>query len=368
MAAATDLLSPTFAFTRIGLNARFEEIDRQRLEPTEAQRFLLDHFEFATRARVAGCAGSGKTLIAMEKARRLARAGLDVLFLCFNRPLALWVANAMNDGSFPPERVRVRHFHGLADDACAAAGIPLFPDAGAPDWDIVPARMEAALQRSPMKFDALVVDEGQDFKAAWWLLLFAELLRRPDEDPVYVFYDANQRIYTDEISLPVDLPTYPLRQNLRNTKQIFEEVVRYYQGEPLPICAGPDGVEVTRLEGATVRGVQQSLNELVNEQRVSTADIIVLTGRGSERSDLKEGMRCGNVALTWHPPKKGEVQVSTVHAFKGLEKPVVVLTELDGYFRDPARTDLGESLLYVGASRATHHLVLVGADLPARGN
>jgi len=359
--AVTDMLSPSVSFVKIGLNSRFEEIERTRIEPTESQRFLLDHFEFKTRARVSGCAGSGKTLIAFEKARRLARAGLDVLFLCYNKQLALWADVAIGDGTFPRTRVKVRHFHGLADDACAAAGMALFPNAQYPDWENVPARMEAALAKVPMKFDAIVVDEGQDFKDEWWLLVLSELLRRPDEDPFYVFYDANQRIYTRELQLPTELPLYPLVYNLRNTRQVFEEVVRYFRGDQMPKSAGPEGVEVMRVAEAGAKGVHKALNELVNAQKVATNDIIVLTGRSKENSSLQEGQTLGNIGLTWLPPMRGEVQVATVHSFKGLEKGVVILAELEGYF--PERRDVGESLFYVGASRATRHLVLVGAEL-----
>jgi len=225
------------------------------------------------------------------------------------KQLARWADVAIGDGTFPRTRVKVRHFHGFADDACAAADMALFPNAQYPDWENVPARMEAALAKVPMKFDAIVVDEGQDFKDEWWLLVLSELLRRPDEDPFYVFYDANQRIYTRELQLPTDLPLYPLVYNLRNTRQVFEEVVRYFRGDQIPKSAGPEGVEVMRVPEAGARGVHKALNELVNAQKVATSDIIVLTGRSKENSSLQEGQTLGNIGLTWLPPMRGEVQV-----------------------------------------------------------
>lgn len=364
LAAATDMLTPDFTLEKVGLNARFEEIARTRLDPTDSQRFLLNHFEHTPRAQVQGCAGSGKTLIALEKARRLARAGQEVLFLCYNRQLALWAAAAANDGSFPAGRVKCQHFHSLADEACAAAGISLFPNPGDPDWENVPQRLEAALAKVPMKFDAIVVDEAQDFQSEWWLVVIGELLRRPDEDALYVFFDPNQRIYGGSLDLPADLPLYPLDSNLRNTQQIHAEVLNYFQGDPLPKSEGPSGTEVVRLPGPVVKGVQGALDELVNKQKVPTAQIIVLTGRAQAKSDLTEGRKLGNVGLTWHPPRAGEVQVATVQGFKGLERPVVVLTELDHLLRDPARLQYAESLLYIGASRAMNHLVLVSDELP----
>ena len=59
------------------------------------------------------------------------------------------------------------------------------------------------------------------------------------------------------------------------------------------------------------------------------------------------------------PPTKGnEVRVATIHRYKGLESPVVVLAEIDGRVDD---ADLA-SLLYVGATRARAHLVVVASE------
>ncbi len=56
--------------------------------------------------------------------------------------------------------------------------------------------------------------------------ILSELRRFPDEDPFYVFYDANQRIHAKALQLPTALPLYPLVYNLPNTCRVFEEVVR----------------------------------------------------------------------------------------------------------------------------------------------
>ena len=80
-----------------------------------------------------------------------------------------------------------------------------------------------------------------------------------------------------------------------------------------------------------------------------------------ERSSLWQLGMLGNFRLTeqW-TTASGEIFCSTIHSFKGLESPVVILTEIEPH----AAQDL-ESLLYVGCSRACHHLVvLLAADLP----
>ncbi len=361
MEAVTDLLAPAREFVKIGLNARFEEVERQLLTLTERQAEVLDLLARTPQASIAGCAGSGKTLVAMEKARQLARAGQRVLFTCYNRHLANWVEHALPDGSYPSYLVKVRHFHGLADDAISAAGMKMFPNPNQADWENVPQRFEAALRVKPMKFDAIVADEGQDFTEEWWLLLMGELLAE-DDSVFYVFYDPNQRIYQQRLQLPGDVPDFVLDKNIRNTRQIHAAVMAYYDGDVVPQSAGPDGLEVEQRREATLKGTQHALDELVNKQKIRPRDIIVLTVRAQDKSDLKDGQPLGNLTLTWGPPSHNQVEVSTVHAFKGLERSVVVLTEFDSLRGgDKERSDF---LMYIGMSRAKHHLVLVGEEMP----
>ena len=58
------------------------------------------------------------------------------------------------------------------------------------------------------------------------------------------------------------------------------------------------------------------------------------------------------------PTKGNEVRVATIHRYKGLESPVVVLAEIDGRIPDRERA----SLMYVGATRARSHLVVVASE------
>ena len=63
------------------------------------------------------------------------------------------------------------------------------------------------------------------------------------------------------------------------------------------------------------------------------------------------------------PTRGGEVRVATIHRYKGLEAPVVVLAEIDGRIPEEELA----SLLYVGASRARSHLVIIASnELSAR--
>jgi superfamily I DNA/RNA helicase len=85
---------------------------------------------------------------------------------------------------------------------------------------------------------------------------------------------------------------------------------------------------------------------------------VVLTPRTRERSHLWHIGPVGNFQLTdqWSAGS-GEVFCSTVHSFKGLESPVVILAEIEPY----GSLDL-ETVLYVGCSRACNHLVVLASD------
>jgi hypothetical protein len=58
-----------------------------------------------------GGAGTGKTLLAVEKVRQLAKMDLTVLLLCYNRPLADTLALGLQD----EPRVLALSFHQLCD-------------------------------------------------------------------------------------------------------------------------------------------------------------------------------------------------------------------------------------------------------------
>ena len=165
----------------------------EELIALSAQQFgLLDSLTAQRRALILGVAGSGKTLLAAEKARRLAAQGFDVLLTCFNRPLAEHLAATIGRTN----GVTVSTFHRLAETLGQAAGlIGTDPARDTPYFDTLPEVLDRALGMLPAhRYDAIVVDEGQDLDSVWWLPLL-DLLRDAERGIVYVFGDANQDLY-----------------------------------------------------------------------------------------------------------------------------------------------------------------------------
>ena len=82
-----DVIEPEIVLRAL-LRSEIEEGERELRAPTQMQLSVLRTLQGKPRASIVGCAGAGKSLLAIEKARRLAADGFDTVLACFNQPLA----------------------------------------------------------------------------------------------------------------------------------------------------------------------------------------------------------------------------------------------------------------------------------------
>jgi len=340
------------------LGREIEDVEERFVELTENQYRVLDQLDGNQRVCVLGGAGTGKTLLAVEEARRLAAQGHRVLLTCFNAPLAWSLADEFKE----TDPVTVANFHRLCQDLAREAGL----DARKPRDDEqrfydeeLPKLLVDAAAKLGTEFDAILVDEAQDFFPNW--LDSLELLLSNRQSAVFfLFCDENQAIHVpSRFQLPEGFPTFHLLDNCRNTKQIHELLARYL-GDP-SIAAGPDGPPVrfrSYKDDDELNGVvAATIAELVQDG-VKPADITVLTGHSTASTALKDGIRYGNHRLTTKPTSDDDVRLASIHRFKGLEAPVVILCEFE-----EVRDEAARALWYTGLSRARSHLtVLLKAD------
>jgi hypothetical protein len=341
------------------LSAKIMDEQRQILEATKNQYKVLSLLGRLPRALIRGCAGSGKTLLALEKARRLADEGQSVLIVCFNKRLALWIQERFSD----VKGVHAFHFHGFCAQMCREANLPLpYPD---PVGDqssyyrhTLPDSLIDALAQSDLRFDALIIDEGQDFSSAWWLPL-EECLTDPSNGTFYIFFDDNQAIYSQDLNFPFQGPIFSLLENCRNTKVIHKQVSRFYRGEGHPEAIGPEGEQPEFIVAEDeLRAVRDTVKRLVYTHHIRPNGIVILTPLSSQRSFLQEDEKIGNIRLSWERTgNNDQIFCCTIHSFKGLESTVVILCELSGLH---PRTQ--NEMLYVGMSRARHYLVVIARD------
>jgi len=332
--------------------------DERALSLLTTEQFrILAALEDVARAAIAGGAGTGKTVLAMEKTARSAGAGLRTLYVCFNRPLAEYVARELRG----VQNLGVTTFHGLCKRLSAAASIP--EPTGVPEpkllKDVYPELLVQSLEIKPQeRVDCVVVDEGQDFEAHWWAALDA-MLDPAGAARLYVFYDSNQRVYGDALNLPREVNLIPVRLtlNLRNTRRIYDVVRPHYRGFPIePV--GPEGTPVEWIEADTsseqYSKLVQVARRMTGAERIPPEEIAVIVGTNNRLQQIAASGRLSGFPVTrCDVEANGSITVDTVRRFKGLERSVVILLV------DPELVDDAE-LTYVALSRPRSHLVLLG--------
>ncbi len=348
---------------RAPLKLEFDEEDKKIVELTQDQAWILAFVTHRKRAAVTGPAGCGKTLLAVEIAKRLAFSGRPTLLTCFNKGLAKYLRQCTEGAA----NLDVAHFHELCVRTAREAGLQLTEattEPGSPYFEHrLPELLEQAARELGPRYDAMVVDEAQDFREWWWPALLA-LHRDPDEGTLYLFADDNQNLYGGSLPLDPEHRCPPLPANLRNTERIHEFVSVFYRGDEKPAARGPHGRPPEILGYKDDRDLAHLLavvlTNLVEEEDVPLEDIVVLTPSGKEKSRLRARDRVDGFRLA-DEVEPGTVLTASVHGFKGLERPVVILAELG----DKHEEDLAQ-YLYVGGSRARNHLIVLAAEPVAR--
>lgn len=326
---------------------------------TQQQFHILRAIEAVPRVAISGGAGTGKTVLAMEEAGRCAEGGARTLFVCYNRGLATEVRHRLKDG--PP--VTVMTFHELCADMTRRAGIPRPQDASEARLfaEIWPELLMQAFERLPdERYDAIIVDEGQDFLPLWWTAVESGL--DPEGRGVFrIFYDNNQRVYASALKLPEDVDLIPIRLtlNLRNTRRIHELVRQHYTGHEIE-AVGPEGVEVqwTKEDGPDElpQRISDCVAHLVSIECVPPGDIAVLVATEMAIERIAPGNRLGAFRTArCDEEAEGRIVVDSIRRFKGLERPVVVIAATPD-------TVIDTELPYVALSRARTHLVIAGTN------
>lgn len=334
------------------LKSDHREIERL----TREQLDVLNSLEDQPQMTISGGAGTGKTILALEKASRLGEAGERVLVTCFNQPLGKHLRVLTRDCP----NVEAGHFHSVAAGLAKSAGIAL-PPASSPGYftTVLPnALVEATKVRPDLAFDAIVVDEGQDFQDGW-LLALRLCLRDADCGGFYVFFDDNQKVYARDGGFLAELPQsrFHLTRNLRNTKAIHDSSKPWYSSPRIIRPTGPNGEAVSWRAAATVKelrsGVAAALSELLGTHGMERRNIAVLTAGAVAGHPLVAGSRLCDLPFVAADENSGDSLVfDTVRRFKGLARPIVIIVDVDR-LTDP-------ELIYVGLSRPSVLLYVFG--------
>lgn len=345
------------------LGSWFNGLERELLQLTNGQIKAARGVANNLRTVIRGRAGTGKTIIAIDHARRLAEAGQDVLYLCFNRMLAEHVRASLADDEIA-RRIHVRHIHSLFREVITQAGLSKRLDAE----DVEPAELfgrvfpelfvEAALEQTALEADVLIVDEAQDVLTGANLdaldLLVRNGLRR---GRWHLFLDHLQNIYGTEADAvearlrEAGFAEYDLLDNCRNTRQVATQC-SIISGIDMAMEGALDGPECDCLFCSGPEALLEKLDREVARllaADVLPKDMVILSTRRLDRSILADVKQIAGLPIVDMAAGQGVegLMFSTMHAFKGLERNVVLAIDLD-HIGD----DYMAMLHYAGLSRA----------------
>lgn len=379
IATARQLLRPDFEIV-VSRAAQISTCEERLLALTEEQYGALDLLSENQRCLFKGAAGTGKTMLALEYARRTASGGAKTLLVCFNRLLGDWLTVEARNLGLPS--LTASSFHRFMRDQIVAS--PLQDEflqherAGHPHLfdEIYPTLGQLALSESGSRFDVLVVDEVQDLINAPNLACLGELLTGGlmngrwamfgDFERQAIFGRGTglslERLLTESSQL---VTVGRLKQNCRNTRYIAEETAMLSGFESLPYRPGQvAGAPVDYLFHSSADGQTANLVKCISgllQQGVSCEDIVVLSKFRFTNSSACRAKLDAKVVLAplegIGETRKSVVRFSTIQAFKGMESPVVVLVDVD-----EVAEAAPQCLLYVAMSRARSHLMVLAHE------
>ena len=319
---------------------------------THEREIYLEQLADNNRYYVKGPAGSGKTWLAFEQARRWSSQGLKVGILAYNRGLVSYMLNKESEVAESEKIALVSTFHDYAISIGTTAGDPN-NYADEVDRYREDLMAKATVLTEDQKFDAWVIDEAQDFLPSWWDVLKASL-RDPINGKMALFGDDQQLVFGHRPAPDGFFAALRLTENLRNSQQIAHAVSKFV--ERPTTARGPFAFDIEYVEcgeEGVFEKADDVVEQLTDKEFWHPGEIALLTTkrRHPEYVRQSDGDRLAHWATLW---TNEDVFYCTVGGFKGLERPVVVLA-VDGFHDDAQSQDV----LYVGMSRARDKLVVV---------
>lgn len=380
------------------------------------QERVAEHLGFGYRV-LRGVAGSGKTLVLAHRARHLHKHWPEwrILMLCFNRVLA----NALETMVDADDRLEVINIDRLAYRLAGGTS-----RGGVPDFDalVVEATKQARRQSDSERFDAVLVDEAQDFDRPRLNLAYSMLRSdrlepdpaQPDRDNFVMAYDVAQDVYrrggarwgppgvdSQGRSRTARGRSTVFRRNYRNTREILEFAMNFLAGSPEwsaasvdlddpavlipPEAANRTGPRPVVTACRDLRGEAETIAGRVFELLLSGAaagDIVVMYGHSEFEKELRRSFSRQEL-LYFHVQERDsqrrmtnrdkavrvrdKVRVSTLTGMKGLEFSRVLIGGVNQiHVPDVAEEDqfqAAKSQLYAAMTRAMDELeITVSGD------
>ena len=345
-----------------------------------------------------GVAGSGKTIIAVARAKYLAQLHPEwrILVLCYNRLLAEHLYQVINPQDFDAS-IEVTTFHKWLQCYLDNLGnnftiiynhnLRTAKNNGAFNQfceQVAPKILLMYLEEEQLKngenstlvqYDAIIIDEGQDFHESWYKCVMGVL--DPEKNSLLVTLDGLQGIFKrknfrwSDVGISARGRTKRFAKSYRVPKAIAE-IARFILPNKLKNRIGTEEGFIDTEEFAGIKGkvefiVENSpeneykaLTKRVSEILTANKGVMVLFQRNMQKANYSSPFfdLLREMEITWEYLDVKNytsdcIRIGTLHATKGLEFDTLIIPELNLYNSYESR-----QLLYVGMTRAKHHLIL----------
>lgn len=307
------------------------------------QYIILDFLSGQKSAAISGASGTGKTLVALERARRLSGLGNKILFLCYNNNLKVYL-----ETNYPMADVKYYTIDGFACMMC---------DSSEPNYYKLNEKLENDIVSETFPYKHILVDEGQDFGRdkiddSHVLDTLAEYGTSGDQTSFFIFYDKNQLINSKR------LPSYlqnvdsklTLYKNCRNTKKIADTAYSLIDLKVVTYEGALKGEDPRFIFYSTPEELEKRLDNVIEAlAKDKDYDRVILTCKGTDSHSLTANTDKRTNLYKSLSGKK--TKLYTCSTFKGLEADSVIMIDVGA-----SSFDTGNLSFYIGASRAKKNL------------
>ena len=326
------------------LKTKIEEMEETYIQLTRQQAALLDFLEEQKTAVIHGLAGTGKTVLGVEKAKRLASQDEQVLFLCFNS----FLRDVLKKNNIIPN-VTFHNAHSLAYEIMGQSDLPI--DEVLEEFEVF---LEEVFDEENWEYSNIIVDEGQDLDDRLLNRLY-ELVKRKN-GCFYVFYDRNQYIMKNQLPKWIEDAEcrLVLHKNCRNTAEVFKTSCSIMGLENVTYNEAHGEIPAARFytrEDEEEKIVSDFIKRVIDEG-LDPSDVVILTAKTIESSWIDLGKKYAGQELSCEGAA-GKILFTTIRKFKGLEAEAILIVDAK---MSALKNPENRRLLYTGSSRAKNLL------------
>ena len=350
------------------LRDRLNIIEKHLVRLTNEQAQIMRGLGVNSRLLIEGKAGTGKTLLATEFARRRADQGDKVLYLTFNKNLS----NNINSQMGAVDNLKVINIHALFGEYVPVDVAKMSENPQKYFGEILPEQFFdwvtslTVEELDKLKCDLLVMDEGQDIIKPVYLYSLDSLLRNGLEKGNWaIFYDEKQNIYNPEYADGMEIiegyacTKFKLFVNCRNTVQIGTYSAKT-SGVEISEFLHENGEEVQKISYEDKSDFKQKIKDILKHlraEKVDLSDIVFLAPKKYSNSILNEVGIEVNELGDHFDYNSGLPRYATIQGFKGLDAKIVILVDVDNI-----QDKNFSKFMYIAGTRARTLLYVVASE------